>query len=173
MPLPTKSITTRFNERDFMKIMIAICSLVLFGACTSSTSPTPAPAAGTAPAPSPVLSPLQDVGCEIESAVTSSFANTIANSFSCKNTSVIQANLQTAFGNANLCPKVTPAMTIAKAQAVHAKGIVGNIACPLAISTAIGYLTSQIPTAWGCSAQVTAASLTSTLTTACEAAVPL
>lgn len=136
----------------------------------------------TAPTAGAVMSPIKAVGCNIETAVSTGFANAVAAALTCSNVSAVQTSLQTAFGNANLCV-AQASVDLAKKAALEAKvsgkpalkGIIGNIACPMAISAAMGYLTATIPAAWGCSASATtsAAAIATALTTACETAVPL
>lgn len=148
-----------------MKKLLAVafaCPFFFFG-CTKSNSS---------------LTPIQQVGCDIETAVSSSFAGGVAAALSCSNLSVIQADLQKAFGNANLCQgpvasATTAQLKSAKAQLVHKMGAIGNIACPIAVPTALGFLSNSIPSGWGCSASASASALSSTLITLCEAAIPL
>lgn len=139
---------------------LLILPLFLFVGCTKTTTST--------------LSPIADAGCVVETAVTSGIAGSVATALTCTSVSAIQTSLQAALGNVNLCKTATTAQaTAASAKVVTSKGLVGNIACPLAVNTVIGYLTNSIPTAWGCSAGATAASLELALTVACEAAIPL
>ena len=60
-----------------------------------------------------------------------------------------------------------------KAQAVKAMGLVGGIACPIVINTAIGFLSNSVPAAWGCTTSTTIVTVQGALTAACEAAVPI
>ena len=61
----------------------------------------------------------------------------------------------------------------AKALVAKPFGIVGSIACPIVVNVVLGFATSEIPAAWGCSANAGAATVGSALTAACLAAVPL
>lgn len=115
-----------------------------------------------------VLTPLEDAGCAIETGLTQGAAQSIALALTCQNQAAIQASLMVAMGNANLCKMVQPAVS---GQAI--KGIVGNIACPIAVNTIIGYLTNSVPATWGCAQGSSVSQLTSVLTQACEAAVPM
>ena len=124
------------------------------------------------------MTPIQAVGCDIQTLVTSGLAASVATALSCTNQTQIQTDLQSAFGNANLC--AAQAVSTANAAQVKAAkaaakpmGIVGNIACPIAINTVIGFLSNSVPTTWGCSASATAAALSSALTAACETAIPI
>jgi hypothetical protein len=120
----------------------------------------------------PILTPVQQVGCDIEKAVTTSFASGVGAALTCGNIIQIQADLQKAFGNANLCSGMTTT-TSKDAKAVHTMGIVGNLACPVAVSAALGFLSNSIPANWACSASASASTLGTTLVTLCETAVPL
>lgn len=140
-------------------LLMTVMAFLMFGCTKSSTSS---------------LTPIQAAGCDVESLVTSGFASAVASALTCTNTTQIQTDLQTAFGNANLCQGQVAAATMAQLKAKGvSKGIVGSIACPIAINTAVGYLSNSIPTTWGCSAAATAASLSATLTTLCEGAVTI
>jgi hypothetical protein len=125
------------------------------------------------------MSPIQAAGCDVETAILGGAASTIASSLSCTNQSAIQASLTTALGNANLCSNPSVASTSAASlksavkSAAKPQGIVGNIACPIAINTIVGFLSNSIPSAWGCSAAATATSLEAALTAMCETAVPI
>lgn len=148
----------------------------------------------------PVLSPIQEAGCAIESAVSGGMASVVSSSLQCSHPDVVAQQLQAAFGNANLCaaPVAAPAnaamlagqkfskvgdvsaadLDAAKsgmhANAVKPNGIIGNIACPIAINAAIGFLSNAVPAAWGCSGpNASISGLIGALTAACETAVPL
>lgn len=132
-------------------------------ACKSSTSSS--------------ISPIQAVGCDIETAVIGAEAGAIATLLTCANQTQISTDLQTALGNANLCAQpgvaaVSMPQLKAKASA-KPMGIIGNIACPLVINVAIGYATQAVPASWSCTTGASAASLAAALTAACETAVPL
>jgi hypothetical protein len=143
--------------------IIAIFFLVFSCGCTNNNS---------------TLTPIQQVGCDIETAVTTSFVSGVATALSCSNQAAIQTSLQSAFGNANLCsgPRglVTASqMKAAKAGVMKPDGVIGNLACPIAISAALGFLSNSVPSAWGCSQSASASTLATTLTSLCEAAIPL
>jgi hypothetical protein len=151
----------------------------------------------------PVLTPIQQAGCAIETAVTTSFSGGVATTLSCTNQAKIKTDLQNAFGNANLCQAPVPQPTsqpgtasLVKAKiwstvgdvtesdlkeakgaglskALKPQGLVGNIACPIAVSAAMGFLSNIVPSSWGCSTSASASALDTTLVTLCETAVPL
>ena len=141
-------------------IVMIIACLFTFG-CTKST--------GT-------MSPIQAAGCDVETAILGGASTAIATALSCTNTSAVQASLTTALGNANLCtaPGVAAISTSSlKAQKLKSLGVIGNLACPIAINTIVGFLSNTVPTGWGCSTTATASALEAALTAACEAAVPI
>jgi hypothetical protein len=149
-----------------MKILILILAplLLLTASCSKSSTGT--------------LSPIQQVACDIETDLNTSFSAAVATALSCTNQAAIQSSLALAFGNANLCTGQVASVTAAqlsaaraavKANAVSAKGVIANLACPVAVSSALGFLSNAIPSAWGCSATATASALSATLTTLCEA----
>lgn len=171
-----------------MKLILALISCVFVLSCSKSTSP--------------VLTPIQDAGCAIETAVSGGLAGAVSTALSCTNPQVVAQQLQSAFGNANLCSAPVPApaaqamvagaqpkyskvgdvsasdLNAAKAglhaNLVKAQGVVGSVACPIAINAAVGFLSNSVPAAWGCSGpNATISGLVSALTTACIAAVPL
>lgn len=151
------------------KLMFSVLMVMMIGCSTTPTNP--------------VLTPIQAVGCDVETAVTTAFAATVATSLACTNQTAIQSSFQTALGNVNFCASSSvSSVTAAQIKDAAAKmtskvakpmGIVGTIVCPIAINTIIGYATAQIPTTWGCSASVSASTVGAALTAACEAAVPL
>jgi len=121
---------------------------------------------------SPIITPIKDVGCAIESAVTGSISQVVATSLNCTNQAAVQASLQSAFGNANLCATASMAKQ-ASLKSDRPKGVIGDLACPVAVSAAMGFLSNQVPTTWGCSVGATASALSAALVAACEAAIPL
>lgn len=156
--------------------------------------------AGCTKSGGPVLSPIQEAGCAIESAVSGGMASVVSSSLQCSHPDVVAQQLQAAFGNANLCAApIAPAPAAAMlagqkyskvgdvsaadlaaaksgmhANAVKPNGIIGNIACPIAINAAIGFLSNAVPASWGCSGpNASISGLIGALTSACEAAVPL
>lgn len=150
-----------------MKMLILILApLFLFGltACPKSSTGS--------------LSPIQQAGCDIETAINASFSTAVAAALTCSNTAAIQASLATAFGAANLCTgqvasATTTQLNAAKSAAVKPNGIIGNLACPVAVSSALGFLSNAIPSSWGCSATASASALQATLTALCEGAVTI
>lgn len=176
-----------------MKILL-IPVLLAFVGCTSSTTTTPSGGS---------MSPIQAAGCDVETVLLGGASSAVATALSCSNTTAIQTSFTTALGNANFCATPIPpttasgsaakaktaepvwttigqipvsalhAGTSVEAKAVKTMGVVGSIACPIAINTVIGFLTNSVPAAWGCSATASAAQLETVLTAACEAAVPI
>ena len=151
-----------------MKGLLFSCFLVCAGVTVMGSSCSKTATTTT----TAVLTPLEDVGCSIETAVTGGMASTVASALTCTNVAAIQASLVTAMGNVNICAKA-PAVTVQSKGLVKTQGLIGNIACPIAITTVVGFLTNSIPTTWGCSANATVAALTTALTAACEAAIPI
>jgi hypothetical protein len=60
-----------------------------------------------------------------------------------------------------------------KAQALKPQGIVGAIACPIAINAGLGLLTAKVPAACGCKQNLSAGQLGAALSAICVSAVPL
>lgn len=163
-----------------MKLLILLF-IVLVGCSSTSSS----------------LSPIQAVGCTVESTIVGVEAQAIATLLTCSNVAQIQTDMQTALGNVNFCavPVPAPAVTSLIATKVKtigditqadldaakkgvqskavAKGIVATIACPIFFNVALGFATSQIPSKWSCQASTSAASLGAALTAACETAITL
>lgn len=138
---------------------LLLISLVSFIGCTST----------------PTLSPIADAGCQIETAVSSGIGTAVASALNCSNASAVQASLQAAFGNANLCAQqaaVSAAQAQAKAQGIKPQGVVGNLACPVAVSAALGYLTNAVPSSWGCSSGTTMSAVSTAVIAACQSAIP-
>lgn len=129
----------------------------------------------------PTMNPIAAVGCDVETALTTPLAASVAAVFSCTNQSAIQASFQTALGNANFCAQPGVAgTTTAQIEAAKTaikdgvnKGIIGSVICPLAINTLVGLATPSIPASWGCSASASSSTLLQALTVACVAVVPL
>lgn len=167
-----------------MKFYVALLlGLFVFAtACTKSSTP------GS-------LNPIQQVGCDVESAITSAAGTAIAAAISCSNQSQIATDVQNALGNVNLCnaglqsaslaalskPAWLKVGDISKQDIDKAKaskglapmGVVGNIACPIVVNTLLGFATNSIPASWGCSASTSASGLGQIIVSACEAAIPL
>lgn len=161
-------------------LILAAFGLIFFGGCTKS----------------PVLTPIQQAGCAIETAVSTGIGSAVASALQCSNASQVDADLQAAFGNANLCnaPVPDPApptqlksafkklgdvsqsdLDAAKKGAkLKPMGAIGDVACPLAVSAAIGFLSNSVPKSWGCTGpNATIQGLLDAATAACKAAVPL
>jgi hypothetical protein len=149
-------------------IIFLISAMALLGGCTSSTTTTTSGGS---------MSPIQAAGCDVETAILGGAAQAVATALNCSSVTYVQASLTTALGNANLCANATVSST--KAEALKAKsvmkpmGIVGNLACPVAVNTIMGFLSNSIPPGWGCSATANASALSAALTAACESAVPI
>lgn len=166
-----------------MKFWILLLSFLVLNACTQK------------PDPGAILKPIQDAGCAVESAITGGFGSEVVSA--CAGTDAIACGqaFQSALGNVNLCqtplpqqpPQVaaSPAPVWKKIGDVPADalksdklkavpmGIVGAIACPIAVNTVLGLLTAQIPPACGCKQSLSASQMGSALLSACVAAVPL
>lgn len=169
-----------------MKLLLVLISCVFMFGCKQN----------------PVLSPIQDAGCAIETAVSGGLAGAVSGALQCSHPDVVAQQLQSAFGNANLCQAPVPApaqaalvagvapkfskvgdvsdadLKAAKsglhANMVKPQGVVGSVACPIAINAAVGFLSNSVPAAWGCTGpNATISGLVSALTAACVAAVPL
>lgn len=138
-----------------MKYVICVIGILFLSACTTTN---------------PSLQPIQSVGCDAETAVTTAMAGTIATTLNCSNQAAIQSSLQVALGNVNFCAQATAAQAQAKLKKVFSKGIVADLACPIVVNVLIGYGTSSVPTVWGCSTSTNASTLSAALTSACELA---
>lgn len=115
------------------------------------------------------LTAVEQAACNEETAAIGGFASQIATTLNCSSQPAIVASLTTALGNANVC-KYLPA---ASSGMVKTQGVIGNLICPIAVSTVVGYMTSQIPVAWGCTVTTQASAVVASLTTACETVVPV
>jgi hypothetical protein len=107
-------------------------------------------------------------GCNEQTAILKGLSGSVANSLNCTAPDEIQKSLTSAMGNVNLCKYVPQPQA-----GMPMKGIVGNIVCPIAVSTAIGFMTSAIPKEWGCTVTGAADKVQVALTAICEGAVPL
>ncbi len=112
------------------------------------------------------LNSIVTAGCGEQTKALTGLSQSIGKTLNCSHPDAIQASLTTALGNVNLCKYVTK-------PAVGVQGVVGNLVCPIAVSTAIGFMTSAIPTEWGCTVSADAGGVNTTLTQICEAAVPI
>lgn len=146
-----------------------------------------------------VLQPVEAVGCSVETAITGDFGAEVVAECQGTDPAACGQAFQTALGNVNLCnlslPQPANALAASapkwgkvgdvtdgdlkagkgavKAQAVKAQGIVGAVACPVAINTALGLLTGVIPQACGCKNNLSASQVGQALNLACQAAVPI
>ncbi len=136
------------------KLFLAALMLPLFAGCKSATVQA-------------VLQPIDKAACSAETSAIASLASAIAapTAFNCSNQAQIVSDITQAIGNANACNYVT--------ANVVAKGVVGNLVCASAVPAIIGFATNSLPVTWGCTASVAAGSLTSSLTSLCEGAIPL
>lgn len=100
------------------------------------------------------------VVCSVETDVAQALSAQVATSLNCSNPAAIQASLLTALGKANLC-------TTSVASAKHLKSIIGDVVCPIAVSTVLDTVTGALPASWGCELS-SAQNLSQLLTTACE-----
>lgn len=143
--------------KNFLSILaIGIFALVI-GGCTKSGSGS--------------INPIKDAGCQAETLVTSAAAGVVASSLSCSHSDAIQASLQAALGNVNYCAANVAMAAQAKMSkdAIHTEGVIATLVCPIAVSTVMGFMTSQVPPAWGCSVSGDAGVVSAALTAACSA----
>lgn len=117
-----------------------------------------------------VLQPVVGQICQDQTKALTALAGSVASTLQCANQAQIVTDLTTALGNANVCKY---AAAPAVAGQMKPMGVVGNILCPVAASTVVGFLTSTIPTTWGCTATTSAGAVQSALIAVCEAAVPI
>lgn len=146
-----------------------------------------------------VLEPIKAAGCAVESAITSGFGAEVVSECGGTNAVACGQAFQVALGNVNLCaaPLSVPAGLTVKTvtatiktvgdvtnqdlkkskeagpEAVKTMGIVGAVACPIAINAGLGLLTGIVPAACGCTKNLSASQLGIALTAACVAAIPL
>jgi predicted phage tail protein len=113
------------------------------------------------------LNSVVTAGCGEQTKILTGLSQSIGKTLNCTHPDAIQTSLTAALGNVNLC-KYAPSATGA-----GPKGVIGNIVCPVAVSTAIGFMTSAIPAEWGCTVSADAGGVGATLTSICEAAVPI
>lgn len=121
----------------------------------------------------PVSPTGQQIGCSVETLVTTAAAGAIASADSCTNVSQIQSDIQGALGSINLCASATvqaQLVALQKKEGDKYKGIVGNIVCPLATDAVLSLIGSKTPASWGCSGS---ASVAAAISAACIAAVPI
>lgn len=150
-----------------MRFLVLILGLMLgLSACKSASAP-------------PVLTAVESAVCDVESSITGVFGSQIVTACGGPTSAAAAcgAAFQTALGNANLCSAPVAAVTVSQIATAKAKfapkGVIGSVACPLAIGAVFGVLSTQIPSACGCTQSLSASSLDSLLVSACEAAVPI
>jgi hypothetical protein len=115
----------------------------------------------------------QQVGCSVETVVTTAAAGAIASADSCENVSQIQQDIQAKLGSINLCQSaaVQQQMTeLKKKQGDKYKGIVGSIVCPLATDGIISLIGAGVPSSWGCKGN---SDIAAAISAACVAVVPI
>lgn len=179
-----------------MRYIVCLLAAFLVLGITSCKQGQPIPA----PVQS-VLNPIKDVGCAVESGIMGAFGAEVVSECAGSDPAGCGAAFQAVLGNVNLCaaplpqPAAQPQIASVavwkkvgdvpddalkgahsdgvKPQAVAAKGIVGAIACPIAIQGALGFLTGVIPAACGCKQNLSAGALGSALQAACVTAIPL
>lgn len=144
---------------SFILLIATVCGLA---ACSWFKSP----------AVQAVLQPVTTAACTDETKALTALASSVATTLQCANQAQIVTDLTTALGNANVCAWSSATSTVS-AQVVKPMGVVGNMVCPLASAAVVGFMTSAIPTTWGCTATTSAAAVQSALTQVCEAAVPI
>jgi hypothetical protein len=115
-------------------------------------------------------STISPVVCSVESSVAGALAGGVASALSCTNTAQIKSDILGALSKANLCSTSTAAKAL---TASPLQGPVGDLVCPLAVGAAIGLLSNKVPASWGCAPGASTAGLATTLTSLCEAAVPI
>jgi hypothetical protein len=128
--------------------LFAISLLMLLAACTSQ-SPIPSPG--------PIV-------CSIEQSMADGLASTLAQSLQCSAKDVISKDLLGVLGKANLCVS-------SEQGKAPMKGIIGSIACPLVVDSALGLVNAQIPAAWSCKLSKAPGTVGELLNTACQSLV--
>lgn len=138
-----------------MKMLImAVFGLFLFAGCTKSTTVTP----------------IQAAGCTVETAVSSSIAGAVDTALQCANTAQVASDLQAMWGNINLCSQTATQVAQLKSQ-MKPQGVIASVVCPIAIQSAVAFLSNSVPAAWKCTGpNATMSGLITALTTACDAA---
>lgn len=117
------------------------------------------------------VNPIKDAGCQAETLVTGAAAGVVASSLTCSNTAAIQASLQAALGNINYCAQNSAVSVQVKASKslIKTEGVIASLVCPIAVSTVMGFMTSQVPATWGCTNAADAGVVSVALTAACTA----
>ena len=139
----------------FILIAITFIATLCLLDCTQSPSPGPSPIGG--------------VVCNVEQDIAGAFASTIAKSLSCSNQATIQSDVLGFIGKANLCASsVNHLKSAPKSADGKMKGVIGNIACPIAVNAVMGAAGAAVPASWGCAPNSGANSLNAALTATCE-----
>lgn len=155
-----------------MKKFLVLCMCLGAIACTKSTT-------STTSTTSPILQTVTTAICDVANTVATDAGQAIVTA--CAGTGTAQAcgtALVPAIMNGGMCAnaqvaQMTTAMIVQnKAQGVRPLGVVGNIACPIAIPSIMGFLTSEIPAACGCTQSIGASGFNAALISGCEEAVP-
>lgn len=99
-------------------------------------------------------------GCQAQKFVTNSITEVVAQALQCTNKAAMEADIGAiAQKYISLC-EAQPA------------GVVGNMLCPKIADEVMGLAKSQIPAAWGCSAQAVGDQASSLIIGACVGVVP-
>lgn len=127
------------------------CLLMALVLCSCSSTPTP----------------VAQVACSAETALSGALAASVATTLQCSNLAAVQADLLAVLGKANFCAQL-PAASAAKKSY---KGAIGNLVCPIVVNSVLGVVNSKIPAAWGCVITQAPGTIGGLLTTACESNV--
>ncbi len=165
-----------------MRSLLVVITLLLYPFATGCSWLQKAP-----PAVQAILTPLQSAGCGVETAITGAMGAAVVSD--CAGTDAVACGqgFEVALGNVNLCSTPLPSgfattwKTVGDvpADALKVKniagkmGVVGNVACPIAIDAALGLLTGQVPKACGCTKNLSAGQMGTTMISVCEMAVPI
>lgn len=116
----------------------------------------------------PGLTPVESASCDFKDNLSTGVSVALTSLLNCTKSDVIKQDVRKVFGNVELCSAVPKASK-------KFKGPLANLACPLAVSSVVGFLSNQIPSTWECSPKdaVAVQALSGIVVTACEAAIPL
>lgn len=164
-----------------MKLILGL-TLIFFIGCTKSQ-------------PTPVITPIKDIACAVEKAISGGLGATIASNLSCTHPDLVSADLQAAFGNANMCATPIATSSLLKSAAAwktigdipaealkpkaikseaQVQGIIGALVCPMAVQSPVGFLSNSVPAKWGCTGpNASFQGLVSALISACTVVVPI
>jgi hypothetical protein len=149
-----------------MKSCIILLFGLLFVGC-QTTSPNPGPS----PAPNPVVGVL----CPAGQAVTAGLAGAWAQISNCQNVAAIQSWINNQLTVSNFCGQVATKKKLSflqlrrlKVSSSKAKGIVGDLVCPTAISTLLAAAGGKELPEWQCTPGDSGAPLNQALTADCE-----